>query len=294
MNNEFLINRITESCQERSEQILGLLEVERHTSFRVNTLLGTADEIEEKLNAAQIEFQKNEIINNAYTLVNSDYKKLTALDIYNDGKIYVQNPSSMIPPVLLNPKPGETILDMCAAPGGKTTMIAALSENRASITACEKNPNRAKRLQYNLDKQGVKGAFVMKTDSRQLDDLFRFDKILLDAPCSGTGTFSKYNSTDNFSKELLERSVATQKKLIEKAYRILKTGGILVYSTCSLLKEEDEQIAEFALKHGKFTREQIPERFNALDLVNKDTFFVKVMPDDIYEGFFVAVLRKNK
>ena len=96
----------------------------------------------------------------------------------------------MIPPLVLAPRQGETVLDMAAAPGGKTTQMAALSGNAALITACEKNRIRAERMQFNLQRQGATRVSVMVEDARRLDDLFSFDRILLDAPCSGSGTIA--------------------------------------------------------------------------------------------------------
>ena len=112
------------------------------------------------------------------------------MDIYKNGKIYLQSLSSMLPPIVLNPMPKNDILDMTAAPGGKTTQIAALSNNEANITACEINKIRAERLRYNLDKQGASSVFVMLEDARNIDNFFSFDQILLDSPCSGSGTIN--------------------------------------------------------------------------------------------------------
>ena len=100
----------------------------------------------------------------------------------------MQSLSSMLPPVILEPKEGKDILDMAAAPGGKTTQMAALTNNKAHITACEMNNIRIEKLKYNLEKQGASCVYVMNKDSRQIDDFFSFDQILLDSPCSGSGT----------------------------------------------------------------------------------------------------------
>ena len=126
-------------------------------------------------------------------VVNTTEDTLRELDIYKEGKIYLQSLSSQLPPLFLNPKEDEMILDMAAAPGGKTTQIAALSNNKAMITAIEKNKIRSERLQYNIDKQGAKKVTVLNTDSRNLNEYFMFDKILLDAPCSGSGTIINNN-----------------------------------------------------------------------------------------------------
>ena len=114
----------------------------------------------------------------------------------------MQSLSSMLPPIILNPKEKENILDMAAAPGSKTTQIASITNNNSYITACEINNIRAERLKYNIEKQGVNCAFVMVKDARKLDDFFSFDKILLDAPCSGSGTISLKN--ENCKRYLLK------------------------------------------------------------------------------------------
>ena len=114
--------------------------------------------------------------------------EIQELPIYREGGIYLQSLSSMLPPLFLAPKAGESVLDMAAAPGGKTTQMAAMTGNQAQITACEKNKVRQKRLKYNLEKQGASGTYVMVEDARKLNDFFSFDRILLDAPCSGSGT----------------------------------------------------------------------------------------------------------
>ncbi|MCI8397243.1 MAG: RsmB/NOP family class I SAM-dependent RNA methyltransferase [Clostridia bacterium] len=154
----------------------------------------------------------------------------------------------MLPPIILTPKSDETILDMTAAPGGKTTELSALSNNEAMITACEKNKIRLERLKYNIEKQGAR-VTVIEQDARKLDEYFSFDKILLDAPCSGSGTENIYE--EKFSKELIAKSVKTQEELLKKAVQILKPNGELTYSTCSILKQENEGIINKILKTGK-------------------------------------------
>ncbi len=140
------------------------------------------------------------------------------MSIYKNGELYLQSLSSMLPPIILEPKERTDILDMAAAPGGKTTQIAALTNNRAHITACEKNKIRAERLKYNIDKQGATCVFIMEKDSRYIDNFFSFDQILLDAPCSGSGTldFKDQNIEKYFTKQLIERSAVTQKNYYEK------------------------------------------------------------------------------
>ena len=216
-------------------------------------------------------------------------EEIRKLEIYENGEIYLQSLSSMLPPIILEPKAGENILDMTAAPGGKTTEIAALTENKAYITACEKNKIRAERLKFNLQKQGVKSANIMVEDARKLSDYFSFDKILLDAPCSGSGTENIFDK--NFSKELVERSVKFQEELLSKALKILKPGGEMVYSTCSILKQENEKVLERVLSKGNAQIEPITVQDIEV-LPSKIAETITVCPTENYEGFFVAKIKK--
>ena len=219
------------------------------------------------------------------------------MNIYQDGKIYMQSLSSMLPPIILEPKEGIDILDMAAAPGGKTTQIAALTNNKAHITACEKNKIRAERLKYNVDKQGATCVFIMPKDSRFIDDFFSFDQILLDAPCSGSGTldYNDANIEKYFTEQLIERSSKTQKTLLKKAINLLKPGHEMVYSTCSILSCENEDVVESILKDEKI--EIVPISFEGIEslpvLPTKISGTLCVCPTELYEGFFVAKIRKE-
>jgi 16S rRNA C967 or C1407 C5-methylase (RsmB/RsmF family) len=199
----------------------------------------------------------------------------------------------MIPPIILDPKE-EKILDMAASPGGKTTEIYNLSKKQALITAVEKNPIRRDRLKYNLNKQGTT-ATVLLSDATKLDEFFRFDKILLDAPCSGSGTLNiNDNSINHFNKNLIKNSVGTQQKLLDKALQILKPGHTMVYSTCSILYEENERQLETLIKQNKI--EIIPineELFKDIPkLPTKIKGTLCILPNELYEGFFVAKIKK--
>ena len=202
----------------------------------------------------------------------------------------------MLPPIILDPKPNEDILDMCAAPGGKTTELTSLSNNEANITAYEMNKIRAEKLKYNLEKQGATRVSIIEKDSRKIDNFFSFDKILLDAPCSGSGTLIEENDNSNFTQELINKSIKSQTTLLQKAFRILKKDHILVYSTCSILKEENEEIIKKILekKNAQILPIDINGRFKdipKLPTTIEGTLCIK--PTDIYEGFFVAVIKKT-
>ena len=141
---------------------------------------------------------------------------------------------------------------MCAAPGGKTTQIAALTQGQAHLTACEMSIPRAEKLESNLHRQGAKNVPVMRIDARELDEFFRFDRILLDAPCTGTGTVISGNekSLRGLTEQLLVKCARSQRALLDRAIGALKPGGTLVYSTCSIMPQENEDALQEALdKH---------------------------------------------
>ena len=264
--------------------------VKKVVTIRINTIKTNKQEIIDKLKNAQIEFDEIEYNNNALIIRNKNEEDLRKLDVYENGEIYMQSLSSMLPPIVLEPREKENILDMTAAPGGKTTQMSAMTDNKAYITACEKNKIRAERLKYNLQKQGAKMVNVMQEDARKLSDYFSFDKILLDAPCSGSGTENVLNA--KFTEELIERSVKTQEELLKKALKILKPGGEMVYSTCSILKQENEDLLNKFLKKSKIEIMPInlTDEIPMLPTTLKGT--VCVCPTEIYEGFFVAKIKK--
>ncbi len=278
--------------EDLTRKILSGYMEKKNASLRVNTLKTSVDEIKKNLIENEIEYKEVKWSKEALILQNVEEEKIRELDIYKDGKIYMQSLSSMIPAIVLEPKTGENILDMAAAPGGKTTQMAALSGNGAMITACEKNKIRFERMKYNLQKQGATRVNALMQDSRRLDDFFKFDKILLDAPCSGSGTDNIFKP--NFTKELIEKSAKTEQELIEKAIKILKKDGIIVYSTCSILEEENEEVVEKILKKANAEILEINEIEDIQKLPTRIKGTMCIMPSKLYEGFFIAKIRKIK
>ena len=278
-----------------AETIIQGFAVRRRVTLRANTLKTSIDEVCTALNAAGILFRAVPWYPDALVLEDADENAVRALPLYDEGKIYLQSLSSMLPPLVLEPRPGADILDMAAAPGGKTTQMAALSSNRAHITACEMNPIRAKRLQYNIEKQGASCVYLMQKDARTLDDFFAFDQILLDAPCSGSGVLDLRDERllASFTRKLIDKSVKAQRALLKKAIRLLKKGQEMVYSTCSVLACENEDIIASALSGGGI--ELIPiasDRWQELPLLPVQLEgTLCVAPDELFEGFFLAKLR---
>lgn len=267
--------------------------IKKKTTFRINRCKTNISYIKKFLDDNKIKYENVKYFLDAFIIL-SDVD-ITKLDIYKDGLIYLQNLSSMIPVLVLDPKGEEHILDMSASPGGKTTEMSSLTLNNCYITACEKNKIRADRLKYNVLKQGCKRVNVMNIDSLLLDSYFRFDKILLDSPCSGSGTLdSNYNKY--FSKDLINKSVNIQEKLLTKAYELIKVGSVIIYSTCSILESENENQIKKLI--NKYNLEIVPIDKNDFPgitfLPTKIDGVICICPDDVYEGFFVAKLRKVK
>lgn len=292
---EFLHNILYDSYErDIVEQIIDGYTKTRKTTLRVNNLKANINEIMQKLENIGITFKRVQWYEDSLIIQERENYDIRKSEMYKNGQIYLQSLSSMIPPIILSPQEGESILDMAAAPGGKTTQMTSLSNNQAMITACEKNKIRAERLKYNLEKQGAGRVNVMMQDARKLDDFFSFDKILLDAPCSGSGTIN-INEKMFITKELIDRSIKIQKELLKKALNIVKDKGEIIYSTCSVLKEENENILQEVL--NKNNVEIVPIDTNLFEGVPMLPVNIPgticVCPSELYEGFFVAKIMKK-
>lgn len=289
---EFFKEKLLKQYGEQlTQQIIDGYSKQRAVTLRVNTIKSNKENIKLKLQEAGIETEDVSWYQDSLIIKDVREDEIKKLAMYENGEIYLQSLSSMLPPIVLEPKEGENILDMAAAPGGKTTEIAALTQNKAFITACEKNKIRAERLKYNLQKQGVRCVNVMLEDARKLSDFFSFDKILLDAPCSGSGTMSIFDNS--FNNELINRSSRTQEELLRKALKILKPGGEMIYSTCSILEQENEEVIRRVVQKSGAEIVSI-EPIEGIPLLPTSIDGVMcVCPTELYEGFFVAKIRKK-
>lgn len=291
---QFLYEKLEKQYEENIvKKIIEGYEKQKPLTIRINTIKTNIEVVKEKLEKNKIQYKEVKWNEQALIIENVDKNRIKELEIYEKGEIYLQSLSSMIPPIVLQPKEGENILDMAAAPGGKTTQIAAITNNKAMITACEKNKIRAERLKYNLQKQGVKCANVMIEDARKLNEFFSFDKILLDAPCSGSGTDNIKD--EKFTEELIKRSQKTQEEMLTKALQILKSGKEMIYSTCSILKQENEEIIQKVISKIKAEIVPIDEKYlidiPLLPVDIKGT--ICVCPTELYEGFYIAKIIKK-
>jgi len=221
------------------------------------------------------------------------------------GYYYVQESASMIPPIILDPKPNEIILDMCAAPGSKSSQIAQYMENKGILIANDYQYIRLQPLGINLQRMGITNSIITLMEGRYFKNSnITFDRILVDAPCSGTGTIRKSLKTLRiWNPNAIRRLGGQQKQLLETAFEILKNKGTLVYSTCSLEPEEDEAVIDSLLnKHKNAKLEKIElniKRSEPITEFENNTYSnevkkcLRIWPqDNDTEGFFVAKIRK--
>lgn len=268
------------------------------TTIRVNSLMVSPLDILNKLKDNNIKCERVGFFDHALILKNGNEKDLEKMDIYEKGEIYLQNLSSMLPPLILNPKKKTNILDMCAAPGSKTSQICALTNNESNVYACELDMIRHERLKYNLNKQHCQNVTTYQIDSRKLNFDFKFDSILLDAPCSGSGTIDLNDKRTyiSFSEKLVIKSSNIQYSLLKKAIELLDSGKTMVYSTCSILKIENEDVVNKILNEFPNV-EVVPISFQGMNNLPTLPTTIKgsllVKPNELFEGFYVCKLNKK-
>ena len=287
---DWIQQKLASQYPQDADRIAAGFTQSRSATFRCNALKATAPEVKEELARNGIAFRTADWYSDLFLAENADESVLQKLPLYEEGKIYLQSFSSCLPPLYLEAQEGESVLDMAAAPGGKTTQISALTGGKAFITACEKDKVRADRLRFNVVRQGAPRTTVLNTDATKLDEFFSFDRILLDAPCSGSGTLN-LNLPLKISEALVRNIVSVQEKLLRKALKILKKGGTLVYSTCSVFQEENEELVRRVLKTEGGTLVPV-KPFPSLPVLPSMEGTLCVCPDMLYEGFFVAKIQK--
>lgn len=284
-------------------------------SIRVNTLKITVAELKERL---QHDLFSEKGQSKRFTLypvpwcsegfwIKGERTDFGNLVEHTLGYFYIQEAASMIPAVVLQPQPGETVLDMCASPGSKTTQMAAMMKNEGIIVANDITGDRMKPLGINLQRVGAINVVESQARGQQLQRMAtKFDKILVDAPCSGTGTIRKSPDTLRIWNPLMVKRLAGQQKtLIDTAFSMLKPGSTLVYSTCSVEPEENEGVVDFLLQKypDAAAVEEIKLEINRSSPVTSFEKSIcspevrkclRIWPqDNNTEGFFVAKVTKK-
>ncbi len=289
--------------------------VERPTTFRVNTLKAKKAEVKEILFSLGFKMKDVPWMPDAFILQHKTKRELTETDLYKQGKIYIQSLASMVPPLLVDPQPAEKVLDLTAAPGSKTSQMAAMMQSKGELVANDVNKVRFFKLKHNMEMLGVadeRPDWVFKLRMEHGADLVReypnyFDKILLDAPCSAEARFVEgERETYGYWKEQKIKEMAyKQRQLLLSVWNALKPGGLLVYSTCTFAPEENEAQVSRLLERFP-DAEVVPMTLTGLQTlpplkewkgkpfhegVNKTS---RILPTHDIEGFYVACIRKNK
>ena len=285
------------------DKIVAGMISDRYTTLRVNTIKYNIQDLMRYFKENNIKFERVLWYDDALIIKNVREKDIQKLDIYEKGYIYIQSLPSMVPAIVLNPKEGEKVLDLTAAPGSKTTQMAATMNNKGQIIANELDKIRCERLKYNVNIQGASIVEVLDGRGELLGKEYEnyFDKVLLDAPCSGEGRFDARSvvTYKNWSEKTVRDLTKLQKKLFKSAYTALKQDGVMVYSTCTLNKDENEMVLEWALENLNVKlldinieiKDKIPafsDRKNSS--INKA---IRILPSKTMEGFFVAKFVKG-
>lgn len=285
-----------------ADKILAGMAGKRNTTLRVNTLKYNIQDLMRYFREINIKFERVNFYNDALIIKNANEKEIQKLEIYEKGYIYLQSLSSMVPPIVLEAKENESILDMASAPGSKTTQISAMMKNTGHIIANELDKIRCERLKFNVENQGATNTEIINGYGEKLGDKYpeNFDRVLLDTPCSGEGRFIAEipGTYRNWSVRSVKELSKIQKKLIKSGYNALKPGGIMVYSTCTLNLEENENILRWALENLNLKMMDINlDIKGAIPAESLNTKFgiekaIKILPTKETEGFFVAKLKK--
>lgn len=286
---------LLEKSEYEVEKICKKFNLKPKINIRINKLKTTKEKLETKLIENNIEFRNGELDD---FFILDGLKNIEKLDLFREGYFTIQDESAGLASIVLNPKENDVILDACSAPGGKTTHIAELMNNNGKITAWDIYEHRINLIKQNAERLGVN---IIKTEIKDAtvfyeDYLEKFDKILLDVPCLGIGVIKRKPDIKwQRQKEDISQISKIQIKILETCSKYLKKGGELVYSTCSILQKENQNIIEeFLNKNSNFeicNYENIENIKIRKYLENKK--YIKIYPNDVNDGFFICKLCKK-
>lgn len=303
-----LIERTARALAVGEERAAQLLAVRRQQSVRLNPLVAEPANTLEVMRRLGWQGQTYGWLNDAYS-IDAGTEALRDSELLAGGAAYIQNAASWLPVIALDVQPGQRILDVCAAPGGKTSHIAALTNNQAFITANDNSRARLLRLQANCRRLDAKVEQYTLFDAQNLAYKLAgqaFDRILIDAPCSGEGLMHLDSDKDfaSWSVAHIRRLQQLQKKILSQAWRLLQPGGRLVYSTCTMAPEENEMVVDYGLRALDSARleafdVELPNRVAAVTAWNDRALnpqvqgCLRLQPSSRLEAFFVAVFVKG-
>lgn len=276
---------------ENTEILLKKYNLPPRVTYRVNYLKAKPEEISEFLTEKGIKFSPGSYLNEFLHIESGGLP--FEEELIESGKVFVQDESSGLPVRLLNPRPGSSVIDLAAAPGGKATYCAVKMRNKGRVTAIDKSHNRLELLVKNSNRLGINIISPVVCDMGDFKG-GPFDRVILDPPCTGWGTAGKHSDL-RWSKKPddITNLAKIQNALIDKAAQLVKPGGVMVYSTCTIIREENDQIVEeFLLRNQDFEIESATEYFDE-KIVNARGF-VKTYPlTENMDGSFCARLRKK-
>jgi 16S rRNA (cytosine967-C5)-methyltransferase len=276
-----------------TEQLCEWMNQTPAIDLRINPLKTTIEEVETALKSVDILVRRIPHLPQALRLIGST-GAIQNLPGFKEGWWTVQDSSAQMVTHLLDPRPGETIIDACAAPGGKTTHIVELMKDTGKVWACDRTPSRLKKLQQNAQRLDLKSIEICTGDSRNFSQFTNLaDRVLLDVPCSGLGTLhrhadARWRQTPENVKEL----AILQRELLDSASKYVKLGGILVYSTCTLHPLENEQVIKDFLASYPNWQIELPAANSAISSFVAPSGWIKVLPhQEQMDGFFMVRLR---
>lgn len=267
-------------------------------TIRINKLKYSEQEFLNIYQKAGIQLQKTVVAGN-YRLIN--YDSIKELPLYNKGGFMVQGIAATLTGHIMNPQPGMRVLDMAAGPGGKTTHLAELMDNRGEIVAIDIYNHKLKMINENCRRLGVEIVKTINADSRYISDIGNFDMVLVDAPCSGLGLIRQKPEIKWIKdiQDIKDLSII-QLELLKKAVEIVKNNGIIVYSTCTLIDEENRAIIEKIIENNKkrleiidLNQELNENIYNHNSCLDKYGSFELIPPFSKTEGFFITKLKKR-
>jgi 16S rRNA (cytosine967-C5)-methyltransferase len=274
--------------KEDTEKLLIANNEKPYLTLRVNGIKTNVSQFKSLLESVNLRYRPGKFLNEFIQLQN--LTNITAWEYYSKGFFNIQDESAGLSIQLLDVKPGIKVLDMCAAPGGKTAYLGSLMNNVGKIVALDKYEGRLKLLRANNERLGLTCVTTIESDALEFNSE-PFDRVLADVPCSGTGTLSKKPDI-KWKKDVfdLKKMSAIQIKLLEKASSLVKPGGILVYSTCSIEPEENfEIVKQFLLNHANFKLESAKGKFTD-DVVDENGCIQTLPQKHQMDGAFAAKL----
>ncbi|MDD4382147.1 MAG: RsmB/NOP family class I SAM-dependent RNA methyltransferase [Candidatus Dojkabacteria bacterium] len=301
---DIFVSRIASILLIPKNKVNGIFSQRAITTIRLNPLKGDTEDTKKSLIGKGYELQEVSGVKDTYFVLNRDKSEISQTQEYVDGKFYIQNLSSILATLVLDPKENEKILDMCAAPGSKTTHISALMNNTGQIIANDSEISRVSALRNVLEQFGVKNAKATLSDANDFGKKYPeyFDRVLLDAPCSGEGMIYMQGTKPLrfWGIDKIKRCSYLQKDLILSAFRALKEGGTLVYSTCTLEPEENEGVVSYLLEHYpnaivedtglKFDKGITKWSGNIYDPKVRNS--TRIVPSSKNMGFYIARIKK--